>query len=273
MLSRPVQAHPIQQNAPSVTSVCRKQEHRDSVRTQQTLHGMCVCTAIARWEQRHICAQASDWPCRPRERIHRPQTRRRKENNEEAMDKMRAIQGNLTKARELVEQLLRRERKKRDIVVRAATGPPSDMQRRPGQCSMQHDFWQFRDQTPRTGHAAKPACLLWIFWIGIVEADESRCNVESCCDLPTYRLGRSVMGFWPCCCPQYAQIDAQQLQVKQRHEPRSALEAIEADYSAAARAKPGRRPLGFEVGRRTIPGAPASWAVKAASPPACCQVL
>lgn len=55
---------------------------------------------------------------RPRERIHRPQTRRRKENNEEAMEKMRMIQSNLNKARDLVEALLRRERKKRDIVVR-----------------------------------------------------------------------------------------------------------------------------------------------------------
>ena len=35
---------------------------------------------------------------------------------------MRAIQGNLSKARELVEQLLRRERKKRDIVVRGLSG-------------------------------------------------------------------------------------------------------------------------------------------------------
>lgn len=54
---------------------------------------------------------------RPRERIHRPQTRRRKENNDEAMEKMRLIQANLAKARDLVETLLRRERKKRDIVV------------------------------------------------------------------------------------------------------------------------------------------------------------
>lgn len=63
--------------------------------------------------------------CRPRERIHRPQTRRRKENNEEAMEKMRLIQTNLSKARELVEQLLRRERKKRDIVVRAVPSGPT----------------------------------------------------------------------------------------------------------------------------------------------------
>lgn len=55
---------------------------------------------------------------RPRERIHRPQTRRRKENNDEAMEKMRLIQANLGKARDLVETLLRRERKKRDLVVR-----------------------------------------------------------------------------------------------------------------------------------------------------------
>jgi hypothetical protein len=40
------------------------------------------------------------------------------------MEKMRAIQTNLSKARELVEQLLRRERKKRDTVVRRAPGAP-----------------------------------------------------------------------------------------------------------------------------------------------------
>ncbi len=46
---------------------------------------------------------------------------------------------------------------------------------------------------------------------------------------------------------QYTEIDAQQLQIKLRHEPRPAAEGIEAEYLAAARAKPGRRPLGFEV--------------------------
>lgn len=48
-------------------------------------------------------------------------------------------------------------------------------------------------------------------------------------------------------CVQYAEIDTQQLQIKLRHEPRSAAEKIEADYAAAARAKPGKRPVGFEV--------------------------
>lgn len=56
---------------------------------------------------------------------------------------------------------------------------------------------------------------------------------------------------WPA---QYAEIDAQQLQVKLRHEPRSAADAIEADYAAAARAKPGRRPLDFEVRCRAFVG-------------------
>ena len=110
--------------------------HIPSGRSRQALHlyvvggltTQCREVLVTAWQavlcSHYIRAQARDRPpCRPRERIHRPQTRRRKENNEEAMDKMRAIQGNLTKARELVEQLLRRERKKRDIVVRCATGP------------------------------------------------------------------------------------------------------------------------------------------------------
>ena len=42
-------------------------------------------------------------------------------------------------------------------------------------------------------------------------------------------------------------MDAAQLQLKLRHEPRSAVEAIEAQYAEHARQKPGRRPLGFEV--------------------------
>ena len=55
--------------------------------------------------------------CRPRERINRPQTRRRRENNEESLEKMQTIKQNLNKAMELLEYLVRRERRKRDLVV------------------------------------------------------------------------------------------------------------------------------------------------------------
>lgn len=52
---------------------------------------------------------------RPREKIHRPQTRRRKEAPGEALEKMRAMRQNLLKSRELIESLTRRERKKGNI--------------------------------------------------------------------------------------------------------------------------------------------------------------
>ena len=55
---------------------------------------------------------------RPRERIHRPQTRRRRETNEDAMDKLKLIEANLKKSLDLCEWVLRRERKKRDLAVR-----------------------------------------------------------------------------------------------------------------------------------------------------------
>ena len=42
------------------------------------------------------------------------------------------------------------------------------------------------------------------------------------------------------------EVDAQQLQIKQRHEPKGAQEGIEAEYLAAAKAKSGKRPLGFD---------------------------
>ena len=45
---------------------------------------------------------------------------------------------------------------------------------------------------------------------------------------------------------QYMEVDAQQLAIKQRHEPKGAQEALEADYLQAAKGKPGKRPLGFE---------------------------
>lgn len=56
--------------------------------------------------------------CRPRERVHRPQTRRRRENNEDSLDKLRMVRENVLKALDLFEMLVKRERKKRDLLVR-----------------------------------------------------------------------------------------------------------------------------------------------------------
>ena len=41
---------------------------------------------------------------------------------------------------------------------------------------------------------------------------------------------------------QYVETDLQKLQIKLKTEPRSTHEALEAEYAAAARAKPVRRP-------------------------------
>ncbi|KAL6785691.1 hypothetical protein ACKKBF_B01255 [Auxenochlorella protothecoides x Auxenochlorella symbiontica] len=53
---------------------------------------------------------------RPRERVHRPQTRRRRENNEDSLDKLRMVRENVLKALDLFEMLVKRERKKRDLL-------------------------------------------------------------------------------------------------------------------------------------------------------------
>ena len=55
--------------------------------------------------------------CRPREKQHRPQTRRRRENNEESLDKMRTLRTNLVRAYEVHEWLTRREGRKYSLVV------------------------------------------------------------------------------------------------------------------------------------------------------------
>ncbi len=59
-----------------------------------------------------------DGPRRPREKIHRPQTRRRKEAPGEALDKMKMLRANLLKSRDMLEALNRRERKKFTNYVR-----------------------------------------------------------------------------------------------------------------------------------------------------------
>ena len=57
---------------------------------------------------------------------------------------------------------------------------------------------------------------------------------------------------------QYVEVDAQQLSIKQRHEPKGAQEALEAEYLAAAKAKSGKRSLGFEPRPRATIGPPSS---------------
>jgi len=51
---------------------------------------------------------------RPREKIHRPQTRRRRENNVQSFEKMKELRANMEMSKELLEWVMRRERKKRD---------------------------------------------------------------------------------------------------------------------------------------------------------------
>ena len=53
--------------------------------------------------------------CRPREKVHRPQTRRRRENNVDSLDKLNMISDNIKMALQLFELVVKRERKKRDM--------------------------------------------------------------------------------------------------------------------------------------------------------------
>ena len=50
-------------------------------------------------------------------KIHRPQTRRRRENNADSLEKLRMIRENVLKALDIFECLVKRERKKRDLLV------------------------------------------------------------------------------------------------------------------------------------------------------------
>lgn len=56
-----------------------------------------------------------------------------------------------------------------------------------------------------------------------------------------------------CVAVQYVEVDLQQLQIKLKHEPRHLHEAIEADYTAAAKLR-GRRPIDFDGRGRTVNG-------------------
>ena len=52
---------------------------------------------------------------RPREKVNRPQTRRRRDNPEECLDKLRQMQDNVRAALAIVTEIVRRERRKRDL--------------------------------------------------------------------------------------------------------------------------------------------------------------
>lgn len=54
---------------------------------------------------------------RPREKANRPQTRRRRENDAANFEKMRDLRINMEMARELLEWILKRERRKRDVTL------------------------------------------------------------------------------------------------------------------------------------------------------------
>lgn len=60
-------------------------------------------------------------PRRTREKINRPQTRRRRDNSEELLDKMRLLKDNLAAARGIMDEVVRRERRKRDLAVSYST--------------------------------------------------------------------------------------------------------------------------------------------------------
>ena len=65
-----------------------------------------------------VCASVtSQLARRAREKVHRPQTRRRRENNEDSLDKMQQMRKNIRKAVEIMEHLVRREHKKLHIAV------------------------------------------------------------------------------------------------------------------------------------------------------------
>eukprot|EP00879_Flechtneria_rotunda_P016785 GHRR01017568.1.p1 GENE.GHRR01017568.1~~GHRR01017568.1.p1 ORF type:complete len:620 (+),score=238.42 GHRR01017568.1:338-2197(+) len=52
---------------------------------------------------------------RSREKVNRPQTRRRRDNSDELMEKLRQLRDNLSASKQIMEELVRRERRKRDL--------------------------------------------------------------------------------------------------------------------------------------------------------------
>lgn len=63
---------------------------------------------------------------------------------------------------------------------------------------------------------------------------------------------------------QFNEVDMQQLQLRLRHEPHTATEAVMQEYLAAAKAKPPHRPIGFESTLATGRGAATATSFNAA---------
>lgn len=74
---------------------------------------------------------------RPRERVHRPQTRRRRENDSAAFNRLRNMRINLDTGRAILEWLQRREKRKRDILQ-------CEMEMQTLQLRLRHDPKQVR---------------------------------------------------------------------------------------------------------------------------------
>ena len=140
---------------------------------------------------------------RAREKVHRPQTRRRRENNEDSLDKMQQMRKNIRKAVEIMEHLVRREHKKLHIAV--------------SPLSFQKALF--------SGLPHRPSCSAW---------HHQHLNAAECMSF--------VLQVMVCLKLQYVETDLQKLQMELKTEPRQAHEAMEAEYAAAARAKPVRRP-------------------------------
>lgn len=51
--------------------------------------------------------------------MHRPQTRRRRDQADDSLDKLRQLRSNLGRARELLDTLARREQRKAHVLVRS----------------------------------------------------------------------------------------------------------------------------------------------------------
>lgn len=92
---------------------------------ERTIPGMpphCP-TGLRRSQRTHALAlalvtQLNGLPLhRTREKTNRPQTRRRRDNTDELIDKLRQLRDNLAGAKQILEEVVRRERRKRDLAV------------------------------------------------------------------------------------------------------------------------------------------------------------
>jgi len=87
---------------------------------------------------------------RPRERVHRPQTRRKRENDSGAFNRLRVLHANLNTGRAILEWMNRREKRKQAILQ-------CEMDMQALQLRLRHDPKQVRD-----AHAVLPACNICV---------------------------------------------------------------------------------------------------------------